>query len=158
VRAAAKRCTAIRLQGVRIGTAEIYRALDQLRRSQNFGEAVVVGMPYTHDDGSPDVRVVLFLQTGATGDVAAALALPEALVAALKQGIRRLCSPRHVPALICGCPEIPTTTNGKIVEMAVARALARRPISNRGALANPNALDFFEAALPHLEALAGGRR
>ncbi|KAJ1455181.1 hypothetical protein M885DRAFT_520441 [Pelagophyceae sp. CCMP2097] len=144
--------------GVRIGTAEIYRALDQLRRSQNFGEAVVVGMPYTHDDGSPDVRVVLFLQTGATGDVAAALALPEALVAALKQGIRRLCSPRHVPALICGCPEIPTTTNGKIVEMAVARALARRPISNRGALANPNALDFFEAALPHLEALAGGRR
>lgn len=85
------------------------------------------------------MRVVLFLKLpdGVVGKV------PAKLISLIRSHVREACSPRHVPAVVCGVPEIPYTTNGKKVEIAVLRALTGKPVTNRGALANPESLDFF---------------
>jgi acetoacetyl-CoA synthetase len=69
--------------------------------------------------------------------------LTPALVARLRDSLRREESPRHVPAFIRRAPAIPRTISGKIVEKAVGQALAGRPVENLDALANPGALDWF---------------
>jgi acetoacetyl-CoA synthetase len=121
--------------GVRIGTAEIYRIVEQF---DAIAESIVVGQEW-----GDDTRVVLFvrLQPGATLDAA--------LVERLRAEIRAKASPRHVPAKIVAVPDIPRTMNGKIVEIAVREAIHGRPIGNRDALANPEALDHFRH-LPEL--------
>jgi acetoacetyl-CoA synthetase len=115
--------------GVRIGTAEIYRIVEQL---PEIAESIVVGQEW---DG--DTRVVLFvrLQPGH--------ALDEALEKRLRAEIKRRASPRHVPAKILAVADIPRTMNGKIVELAVREAIHGRPVGNRDALANPQALEHF---------------
>jgi acetoacetyl-CoA synthetase len=122
--------------GVRIGTAEIYRQVEQL---PEVLESLVIGQ-----DWDNDVRVVLFvrLQDG--------LALDDALVARIKQQIRANTTPRHVPARIVQVADIPRTKSGKIVELAVRNVVHRRPVRNQEALANPEALALF-ANLPELE-------
>ncbi len=121
--------------GVRIGTAEIYRRVEQL---PEVVEAIVVGQDWDHD-----VRVVLFvvLRDG--------LALDDALTARIKDHIRRTCSPRHVPAKVIRVADIPRTKSGKITELAVRDVIHGRPIANREALANPDALDLYKD-LPEL--------
>jgi acetoacetyl-CoA synthetase len=115
--------------GVRIGTAEIYRIVEQFAE---VAESIVVGQEW-HDD----TRVVLFvrLQPGATLDAD--------LERRLREAIKTRASPRHVPAKILAVPDIPRTMNGKIVELAVREVIHGRPIGNRDALANPEALDYF---------------
>jgi acetoacetyl-CoA synthetase len=75
------------------------------------------------------------------------LQLGAALDAGLEQRIRdeikRRASPKHVPAKILAVADIPRTMNGKIVELAVREAIHGRPVGNRDALANPQALDYF---------------
>ena len=116
--------------GVRIGTAEIYRAVEQL---PGILEALAVGQ-----DWNDDVRVVLFviLKPGAS--------LDEALTKAINQQIRTGVSPRHVPAKLIQVSDIPRTLNGKIAELAVRDTIHGRPVKNRDALANPEALELFE--------------
>ncbi len=116
--------------GVRIGTAEIYRVVEELPFVQ---DSLVVGH---QDDG--DVRVVLFvvLIPGTTLDAG--------LEAEIRAAIRRETTPRHVPALIREIREVPVTINGKKVEMAVGQILRGEPVKNRDALANPEALDQFQ--------------
>jgi acetoacetyl-CoA synthetase len=115
--------------GVRIGTAEIYRIVEQL---EEIAESVVVGQDW---DG--DTRVILFvrLQEGH--------ALDADLERRLREMIRRKASPRHVPAKILEVADIPRTMNGKIVELAVREVIHGRAVGNRDALANPEALDYF---------------
>ncbi|MEO8465663.1 MAG: acetoacetate--CoA ligase [Gammaproteobacteria bacterium] len=115
--------------GVRIGTAEIYRIVEQF---PEIGESIVVGQ-----DWADDVRVVLFvrLQAGHTLDAT--------LEHRLRDEIRKRASPRHVPAKILTVADIPRTMNGKIVELAVRDAIHGRSIGNRDALANPEALEYF---------------
>jgi acetoacetyl-CoA synthetase len=115
--------------GVRIGTAEIYRQVEQL-------EEVVEGLVIGQDVGG-DVRVVLFvvLREG--------LALDEDLVRRIKQQVRANTTPRHVPAVIVQVPDIPRTRSGKIVELAVRDVVHGRPVRNQEALANPQALEHF---------------
>jgi acetoacetyl-CoA synthetase len=115
--------------GVRIGTAEIYRQVEQL---PEVLESIVVGQ-----DWEGDVRVVLFvrLQNG--------VALDEALAKKIAQQIRRNTTPRHVPARILQVADIPRTKSGKIVELAVRDVIHGRQIKNREALANPEALELF---------------
>ena len=115
--------------GVRIGTAEIYRQVEQL---QEIKEAICVGQ-----DWDDDVRVVLFvvMQPGH--------ALDDAMEQRIRSTIREHASPRHVPARILEVPDIPRTLSGKIVELAVREAIHDRPIANTSALANPEALDHF---------------
>jgi acetoacetyl-CoA synthetase len=83
------------------------------------------------------MRVVLFvrLQPG--------YVLDAALERRLRDAVRSRASPRHVPAKILAVPDIPRTMNGKLVELAVREAIHGRPIGNRDALANPEALDYF---------------
>jgi acetoacetyl-CoA synthetase len=115
--------------GVRIGTAEIYRQVEQL---PEVAESIVIGQ-----DWEGDVRVVLFvrLQSGA--------ALDDALRKKIAQQIRRNTTPRHVPAKILQVSDIPRTKSGKITELAVRDVVHGRTIKNREALANPEALELF---------------
>ena len=117
--------------GVRIGTAEIYR---QVERIEEVADAVCVGQ---ERDG--DMRVILFvvLRPGAVLDAA--------LVRRIKQGIRTGASPRHVPKQIIAVADIPRTLSGKIAELAVREAIHGRPVGNAAALANPEALQEFQA-------------
>jgi acetoacetyl-CoA synthetase len=115
--------------GVRIGTAEIYRQVEQL---DEVLESVVVGQEL----GS-DVRVVLFVR------LRDGLELDEALRDRIRRQIRANATPRHVPGVIVQVPEIPRTISGKIVELAVREAIHGRPVRNTDALANPAALEHF---------------
>ena len=115
--------------GVRIGTAEIYRQVERLREIE---EALVIGQ-----DWRGDVRVVLFVR------LRAGVALDADLVERIEREIRRGCTPRHVPAKVIAVPDIPRTKSGKIVELAVRDVVHGRPIKNKEALANPEALDFY---------------
>jgi acetoacetyl-CoA synthetase len=121
--------------GVRIGTAEIYRQVEQL---DEVLEAVCVGQDW---DG--DVRVVLFVR------LRPELALDAALAERLRRQIRNNCTPRHVPAKILQVHDIPRTLSGKISEIAVRDTIHGRPVKNAEALANPGALDLYRG-LPEL--------
>jgi acetoacetyl-CoA synthetase len=116
--------------GVRIGTADIYTALETL---DVVADSVVVGQKW-----NDDVRVVLFVTLAEGAD------LDEALVKKIKTTIRDACSPRHVPAKVIQVQEIPYTINMKKVELAVRNVIHGDPVTNRDALANPNCLSEYE--------------
>jgi acetoacetyl-CoA synthetase len=115
--------------GVRIGTAEIYRQVEQI---PEVLEALAVGQEW---DG--DTRVVLFvrLAEGAT--------LDDALAERIRRQIRTNCTPRHVPAKILRVADIPRTMNNKIAELAVRETIHGRPVRNVDALANPASLELY---------------
>jgi acetoacetyl-CoA synthetase len=123
--------------GVRIGTAEIYRQVEQL---PEVLESVVVGQEVGND-----VRVVLFVR------LREGLALDEALRERIRRQVRANATPRHVPARILQVPEVPRTISGKVVELAVREAVHGRPVKNTDALANPAALEHFRNR-PELDA------
>jgi len=116
--------------GVRIGTAEIYRQVEQI---PDVLESIAVGQDW---DG--DVRIILFvrLKSGAV--------FSDALVDAIKKQIRTGASPRHVPAKIIPIADIPRTKSGKITELAVRDIIHNRKVKNIEALANPEALEFYK--------------
>jgi acetoacetyl-CoA synthetase len=119
--------------GVRIGTAEIYRQVEQL---PEILESLVIGQDWP-PGRNDDVRVVLFvkLQEG--------YVLDAPLIGRIKQQIRDNTTPRHVPAKVVQVADIPRTKSGKIVELAVRNVVHERPVKNIEALANPEALAFF---------------
>ena len=115
--------------GVRIGTAEIYRQVEQL---DAVLEAVAVGQ-----DWEGEVRVVLFvvLRQG--------VELTEGLTSEIKARVRAGATPRHVPEIVLSVADIPRTKSGKITELAVRDIIHGREVKNVEALANPEALEFF---------------
>ena len=115
--------------GVRIGTAEIYRRIEQLKE---IDDSVVVGQRWNND-----VRVILFVK------MAQGFNLNENLINQIKKDIRLNASPRHVPAKIIAAPDIPYTLNMKKVELAVKKVIHGQEVKNKDALKNPEALDFF---------------
>jgi acetoacetyl-CoA synthetase len=115
--------------GVRIGTAEIYNQVEQM---DEVAEALCIGQEW--DD---DVRVVLFVR------LSSGVELTADLVDAIKRRIRTGASPRHVPAKVIAVSDIPRTKSGKIVELAVREVVHGRPVKNKEALANPEALELF---------------
>lgn len=115
--------------GVRIGTAEIYRQVEQI---PSVEEAIVVGQ-----EREGDQRVVLFVRLGE------GLVLDDALRAEIRRRIRENTTPRHVPAVIAQVADIPRTRSGKISELAVREVIHGRPVKNTEALANPEALEFY---------------
>ncbi len=122
--------------GVRIGTAEIYRQVEQLDEVE---ESLVIGQ-----DWQGDVRVVLFVR------LRPGVSLDEELERRIKQQVKSGCTPRHVPARVVQVGDIPRTKSGKIVELAVRDTVHGRPIKNKEALANPEALDLYRD-LPQLQ-------
>lgn len=115
--------------GVRIGTAEIYRQVEQL---PEIAESLAVGQAWQDDE-----RIVLFVR------LAPGVTLDDALRGRIAARIREHTSPRHVPARIVAVPDIPRTKSGKIVELAVRAVIHGRDVKNREALANPEALEWF---------------
>jgi acetoacetyl-CoA synthetase len=115
--------------GVRIGTAEIYRQVEQL---PEVVESLVVGQ-----DWDDDVRIVLFVR------LREGITLDEALRERIRQRIRQETSPHHVPRRIVQVADIPRTISGKITELAVRNVIHGRAVTNADALANPAALDLF---------------
>jgi len=115
--------------GVRIGTSEIYRQVEQL---DEILESIAIGQ-----DWDDDVRVVLFvvLRDG--------VELSDDLKQTIRKAIRDNTTPRHVPAKIIAVPEIPRTISGKIVELAVRSTVHGEEVKNTDALANPGALEHF---------------
>jgi acetoacetyl-CoA synthetase len=123
--------------GVRIGTAEIYSAVESLTE---VVEAIAVGQDWRND-----VRVVLFVR------LRAGIELDEPLRKKIRDVIRAHTTPRHVPAKIVAVADIPRTLSGKLVELAVRNVIHGRPVRNIDALANPQALEHFRD-LPALTA------
>ncbi len=115
--------------GVRIGTAEIYRQVEQI---PEVLEAICVGQEW-----QGDVRVVLFVR------LAEGTALDDGLQQRIRGKIREHCTPRHVPARIVPVADIPRTRSGKITELAVRDVIHGRPVKNTEALANPDALELY---------------
>jgi len=122
--------------GVRIGTAEIYSAVESLPQ---ILEALAVGQ-----DWQGDVRVVLFVR------LRGGVELDEALQKEIRKAIRTQTTPRHVPAKIIAVPDIPRTLSGKVTELAVRNVIHGLPVKNVDALANAGALDYFRD-LPDLQ-------
>jgi len=122
--------------GVRIGTAELYRQVEQL---DEVAECMAVSQEWDND-----VRIVLFVR------LREGLTLDDGLREKIREAIRRNLTPRHVPAKIIQAPDIPRTRNGKLMELAVRNLIHGVPVRNREAAANPEALDFY-ADIPELK-------
>ncbi|PHX65792.1 MAG: acetoacetate--CoA ligase [Gemmatimonadetes bacterium] len=124
--------------GVRIGTAEIYRQVEQI-------PAVLESLVIEQRLGleGDDSRVVLFVRLR-EGE-----RLTDELQRAIRQRIREHASPHHVPKVIVAVADIPRTISGKITELAVRDVVHGRPVKNAEALANPAALALFRD-LPEL--------
>ncbi|MEI9907761.1 MAG: acetoacetate--CoA ligase [Actinomycetota bacterium] len=120
-------------KGVRIGTAEIYRVVETFPQIQ---ESLAVAQ-----DWDDDTRVLLFVTLKAGAEFT-----PE-LSHEIKVALRTQASPRHVPDRILVAPELPRTKSNKLVELAVGDVINGREVRNRGALANPEALDWFKSSV-----------
>jgi acetoacetyl-CoA synthetase len=116
--------------GVRIGTAEIYRQVEQI---PEVLESIAIGQEW-----EGDVRVVLFVK------LKEGTQLDDSLTTLIKSKIRSGASPRHVPAKILPVDDIPRTKSNKITELAVRNIVHGRPVNNTEALANPESLEFFK--------------
>lgn len=115
--------------GVRIGTAEIYRQVEQL---EEIDDSVVIGQSWKND-----VRVILFVKLAEGSE------LTDELKNKIRKTIRENASPRHVPAKILPTPAVPYTLNMKKVELAVKKMIEGQPVLNKDALSNPEALDYY---------------
>jgi acetoacetyl-CoA synthetase len=119
--------------GVRMGTAEIYRAVSAVPRVL---DALVVDVPKPGTEGWMPLFVVL--EDG--------VELDDELRGEIKRQIREQCSPRHVPNEILQVKEVPRTLSGKVLEVPVKRILMGDPpekAASRDSLANPASLDYF---------------
>lgn len=115
--------------GVRIGTAEIYRVVENMVEVE---DSIVVGQ-----DWEKDMRVILFVKLNE------GIRLNDELMDKIKRNIREKTTPRHVPAKILAVNDIPYTINGKKVELAVKKIIHNQDVENRDALKNPEALDNY---------------
>ena len=123
----------INRQGVRMGTSEIYRAVQAI---PEVTDALVVDIPRPGTEGWMPLFIVLRDDAELDDD----------LVAEIKQSIRKQCSPRHTPDEIFAVAEVPRTLSGKVLEVPVKRILTGTPperAASRDSLANPASLDFF---------------
>ena len=120
--------------GVRMGTAEFYRVVEEL---PEVADSLVVEV------GDDDPKLILFvaLKEGAR--------LDDGLRQRIASGLRRQLSPRHVPDRIIAVGAVPKTLNGKKLEVPVKRLIAGRSMAeavSEGAVADPGALQDLVAA------------
>jgi acetoacetyl-CoA synthetase len=119
--------------GVRVGTAEIYRQVEQV---PEVLESVVIEQA-TGTGAEAGSRIVLFVR------LRPGIALDDALRERIRRRVREHLSPHHVPRVVAQVDDIPRTISGKITELAVRDVVHGRPVKNVDALANPQALDLF---------------
>jgi acetoacetyl-CoA synthetase len=133
----------INRQGVRMGTAEIYRAASSVTQVL---DALVVDIPAR--PGEDELRMVLFVV------LTPGTELDEEVTAQIKRRIREDCSPRHVPNEVRQIAEVPRTLSGKVLEVPVKRILMGTPAREAASvdsLANPRSLDYFVALARELD-------
>ncbi|MGF1742324.1 acetoacetate--CoA ligase [Vibrio profundum] len=119
--------------GVRIGTGEIYRQVNQIKE---VADSIAVGQKYNGDE-----RIVLFIKTMSEHN------LDDHLVEEIKSRLRNQCSPRHVPSLVLAISDIPKTKSGKIVELAVKQVVNGELVKNIAAIDNPQVLDEIKHSI-----------
>jgi acetoacetyl-CoA synthetase len=120
--------------GIRIGTSEIYRAVDQIKE---IADSLIVDIPL--ENGDSFVPLFVIMKDGQE--------LTNEIVAAVKQQIKTQCSPRHVPSEVIPVKDLPKTLNGKKLEIPVKKILMGQPlekVANKGSLSNPESLVYFE--------------
>lgn len=115
--------------GVRIGTAEIYRIVEEM---DEIADSIVVGKKFNGDE-----KIVLFVVLREN------VKLNKSLKDAIKMELRQKATPRHVPSEIYKVKEIPRTISGKKVEIAVLKILNGEEVENKDALVNPKSLKQF---------------
>jgi acetoacetyl-CoA synthetase len=121
--------------GIRMGTAEIYRAV---LAEDDVVDALVVDVP--RDGAENWMPLFVVLRDG--------VELDDELIARVRRRVREDCSPRHVPDEVIAIAEVPRTLSGKALEVPVKRILmgvAPEQAVSRESLANPAALDAFSA-------------
>jgi acetoacetyl-CoA synthetase len=123
--------------GVRIGTSEIYRIVEQIG---GIADSLAIGQ-----DWKGDQRIILFVQ------LLDGKNLDDDLKTEIKTQLRKFASPRHVPAMIIKTSDIPYTFSGKKVEIAVTNIIHGRSVTNKDALRNPESLDFYEKIISKLK-------
>ena len=116
--------------GVRIGTAEIYRIVEEFDEVE---DSLVIGQEWNGDE-----RVILFLKLINPGSISSNL------IDKINKSIRLDCSPRHVPQIVLETKDIPYTINGKKVEIAVKRIIDGDEVTNKDALSNPESLKYYK--------------
>ncbi len=119
--------------GIRIGTSEIYRAVDHVRE---VSDSLIVDVP--KGDGDSYTPLFVMMKDGTD--------LTEYIKKTIKNEIRTQCSPRHVPSGIYQVPDLPKTLNGKKLEIPIKKILMGKPVDqvvNKGSLSNQGALDYF---------------
>jgi acetoacetyl-CoA synthetase len=118
--------------GIRMGTAEIYRAVLAL---DEITDALVVDIAKGDDAWMP---LFVVLKEGTE--------LDDDLKKAIAKRIREDCSPRHVPSEVFAVEEVPRTLSGKVLEVPVKKILTGTPAdkaASRDSLQNPESLDYF---------------
>jgi acetoacetyl-CoA synthetase len=119
--------------GVRIGSAEV---CDPALALDEIDDVIAVGQQYANEE-----RIVLCVVLRKD------LQMTEALQKTIKSAIRAATSPRHVPAVIVDVQDLPRTISGKTVELAVRAVIHGETVENKGAIANPEALEYFRDRL-----------
>ncbi|RDW21097.1 acetoacetate--CoA ligase [Oceanobacillus arenosus] len=127
--------------GIRIGTSEIYRAVDQVKE---ILDSLIVDIPRNNADSVTPLFVVM--KEGYT--------LTPEIKKEIKRQIRTQCSPRHLPTGVYQVSDIPKTLNGKKLEIPIKKILMGEPVDkviNKGSISNEEALDYFiQFAKQHL--------
>src|SRR5699024_4636604 len=119
--------------GIRIGTSEVYRAVDQVTE---VADSLIVDIPKSDGDSYVPLFVVMKENVDLTPEIEKNI----------KNQIRTQCSPRHVPTGIYKVNDLPQTLNGKKLEVPIKKVLMGESVDrvvNKGSLANPKALDYF---------------
>jgi acetoacetyl-CoA synthetase len=121
---------------VRIGTAEIYRPLEDI---DAVLEAAAVGK---RDDGDEVIWLFVVLREG--------VSLDEELTRTIKQTLRSQASPRHVPKRVIAVPALPYTRSGKMMEIAIARLVNGQSVPNKQVMVNPESLEAIADAITNV--------
>jgi acetoacetyl-CoA synthetase len=125
--------TTLKPGGVRIGTGEIYRVVENMKEVK---DSLVIGYPRADD---MEIWLFLVLKDNASLDAA--------LEKKLRDHLRNETSPRHIPKRIMAVSEIPYTLSGKKVEKAVLQVITGIEVKNKGSLINPACLEAFRDAV-----------
>jgi acetoacetyl-CoA synthetase len=121
--------------GIRIGTAEIYRIVEEI---EEIVDSIAVGKKINGDE-----KIILFIVLSENA------ALDEKLRNKIKLALKEKATPRHVPSDIIEVNDIPRTISGKKVEIAVSKILNGEEVENKDALMNPGSLAQFYAYTNH---------
>jgi acetoacetyl-CoA synthetase len=125
--------------GIRIGTSEIYRAVDKVKEVK---DSLIICIE--KDGGEFWMPLFVVMQDG--------ISLNEDIKKKINQTIRNEYTPRHVPDEIIAAPDIPYTISGKKTETPVKKVLMGKDpkkVVNAGALKNPGSMDFFIRLTKH---------